>query len=149
MTLFIFSFIDDNPVCDSSVKKRWFSDLVGLEDGHLMGTFTSCHKKPLASCSNLSGFTAKQAEAAQTVADSKTTSEYFQRTLFFPHEVWMEMFILDGIFITPTSFLLNFKPKQLSEKDENSSDVTHGVLCLFMFNAKEYVYHWYDNCQCF
>lgn len=132
---------DNSPVCDSAEKNRWFSHLVGPGDGHLLGTFTSCHKLPFTSCSRVSGFRGKQAEAAAAALEGETNTECRQKVLFFRHEAWMELFDLDGIFITPASFLLNFKSKQLSETEEQSYDDLYGMLCLYLFNTKEYVYH--------
>lgn len=132
---------DNSPVCDSAEKNRWFSHLVGPGDGHLLGTFTSCHKLPFTSCSRVSGFRGKQAEAAAAALEGETNTECRQKVLFFRHEAWMEVFDLDGIFITPASFLLNFKSKQLSETEEQSYDDSYGMLCLYLFNTKEYVYH--------
>ena len=137
-----------NRACDPCVKKRWFSDFVDLDDGHLVGAFNSCNKQPLSHSSNVSGFKAKQGEAAETVAD-EVQSWSVQRTLFIQHETWMEMFSLRGVSITPASFILNFKSKQTNDQDEYCGDDSHGVLCLFLFNSKEYVCHWYDDCFCF
>ena len=142
------SCIDMNRACDPCVKKRWFSDLVDLNDGHLMDRFISLNKQPLSSSSSVSGFKAKQGEAAETVSD-EVPSWSVQRTLFIQHETWMEMFSLQGFSITPASFLLNFKPKQTNEHEEYCGDDSSGVLCLFSFNSKEYVCHWYDDCFCF
>ena len=135
-------------MCDPSVKKRWFSDLLGPDDGHLMGTFSSCNKQPLTACSRVSGFRAKQGEATDVVAGIVQSSECPQTTLIIQHEDWMELFTLERVSITPASFVLNFQPKQLNEK-ENSGDVSHGVLCLFLFNTKEYVCHWYVGLFCY
>ena len=119
------------------------------EDGHLMGTFSSCDKQPSTSCNTVSGFKARQGEAAEMVTDKVQSPGCLQRTLFIRHESWMEMFTLEGVSITPASFVLNFKSMQLGETEEPPSGVSHGVLCLFLFNTKEYVYHWYDTCHCF
>lgn len=135
-------FIAVNSVCMPSVKKRWFSDLVGPEIGSLLGALSSCSKQPLPSCNRVSGFRAKQREAVETSAES---TGCVQKTLFIQCEAWMEMLILDGVSVTPASFLLNFKPKKQNQNEGQPSDVSYGALCLFSFRTEEYVYHWYDH----
>ena len=132
-----------NSVSLPSVKKRWFSDLVSADDGNLFGAFSSCSKQPLASSSQVSGFRAKQREAAQIVSEELQLTGSVQKTLFIKCETWMEMFTLEGVSVTPASFLLSFKSKKQKEDKGHLTDVSHGVLCLFSFRTKEYVYHWY------
>lgn len=133
-----------NSVSLPSVKKRWFSDLVSADDGSLFGAFSSCSKQPLTSSSQMSGFRAKQREAAEIGTEELQFTGSVQKTLFIKCEAWMEMFILEGVSVTPASFLLSFKPKKQKEDKDHPTDVSHGVLCLFLFRTKEYVYHWYE-----
>ena len=128
-----------------TVKKRWFSDLVSADDGSLFGAFRSCSKQPLTSTSQVSGFRAKQRKAVEIITEELPFTGCVQETLFIKCEAWMEMFTLEGVSVTPASFLLNFKPKKQKEDEDHPTDVSHhGVLCLFTFKAKEYVYHWFE-----
>jgi len=129
-----------------SIKKRWFSDLhvVNADDGSLFGAFSSCRKQPLTSTSQVSGFRAKQKEEAEVITEELSLNGCVQNTHFIKCEAWMEMFNLEGISVTPTSFLLNFKPKKQKEGEDHPTDMSHGVLCLFLCKTKEYVYHWYE-----
>jgi len=137
-------FIDVNSVCMPPVKKRWFSDLVSPDDGSLFGAFSSCNKQPLTSTSRVSGFRAKQRDAVEIITEELPFTGCVQKTLFIKCEAWMEMFTLEGVSVTPASLLLNFKPKNQKEDEDRPTDVSYGVLSLFSFKTKEYVYHWYD-----
>lgn len=139
-------FIDVRSVCMPSVKKRWFSGLVSPYDGNIVGAFSSCGKQPLTDSSRVSGFRAKQREAAETTVEEFTSTACDQKTHFIQCKSWMEMFTLEGVSLTPASFLLNLKPKRRNEEEGHPSDVSHGALCLYSFKTKEYVYHWYDHC---
>lgn len=141
LTPFPSYFTDMNRACNPSVKKRWFSDLVCPDNAFLIGTFTSRNKQPLPSLGRVSGFQARQGDVALLVAD-RVRSVCLQRTVFIQHETWMESFTLEGVSITPASLLLNFRPKQSGEQEKYPADDSHGVLCLFSFSSKEYVYHW-------
>ena len=127
-----------------SVKKRWFSDLVSADDGSLFGAFSSCSKQPLPSTSQVSGFRAKQREEAEIITEELSFTGCVQKTLFIKCEAWMETFTLEGISVTPASFLLNFKHEKWKEEEDRPNDMSHGVLCLFSCKTKKYVYHWYD-----
>ena len=125
-----------------SIKKRWFSGLVSHYDGNTLGAFSSCGKQPLSNRNRVSGFRAKQREATETSAEELPSIACVQKSLFIKCESWMEVFTLEGISVTPASFLLNLKPKKQNEEEEHPRDVSHGVLCLYSFKTKEYVYHW-------
>ncbi|XP_078373747.1 spatacsin-like isoform X3 [Oculina patagonica] len=133
---------DVRSVCMPSVKKRWFSGLVSPYDGNIVGAFSSCGKQPLTDSSRVSGFRAKQREAAETTVEEFTSTACDQKTHFIQCKSWMEMFTLEGVSLTPASFLLNLKPKRRNEEEGHPSDVSHGALCLYSFKTKEYVYHW-------
>ena len=137
-------FIDVNSACLPSAKKRWFSDLVSPDDGNLFGAFSSCGKQPLTCSSRVSGFRAKQREATEIITEELPSTGCVQKTVFIKCEAWMEMFTLEGVSVTPASFLLNFKPKKRTEDEDHPTGVSYGALCLFSFRTKEYVYHWYD-----
>lgn len=143
LTLFSY-FIDVNSVCMPPVKRRWFSDLVSADDGSLFGAFSSCTKQPLTSTSRVSGFRAKQREEAEIITEELPFTGCVQNTFFIKCEAWMEMFTLEGVSVTPASFLLNFKPKKQKEEADHPTNMSHGVLCLFSCKTKEYLYHWYD-----
>ena len=133
------------------VQKRWFSGFVSQDDGSVLGAFSSCGKQPMTSCSRMSGFRGKQREAAETIADELPSTACVQKTTFVRCEAWMETFTLEGVSVTPASFLLNLKPKKQNQ-EEYPSEVLHGALCLYSFKTKEYVYHRYDHClfaKCF
>ena len=125
-----------------TVKERWFSDLVGPDDGNLLGAFSSCSKEPMTNCSKMSGFRTKKREAVETTLETFSSPEILQKALFINSEDWMKMYNLEGVCVTPASFLLTFKAKKLLKKQEQPSDVSHGVLCMFSFKTQEYVYHW-------
>ena len=127
-----------------SLKKRWFSDLVNADDGSLFGAFSSCSKPPLTSTSRVTGFRAKQREGAEIITEELPFTGCVQNTHFIKSEAWMQMFNLEGVSVTPASFLLNFKPKKQKLDEDHPTDMSHGVLCLFLCKTKEYVYHWYD-----
>ena len=133
-----------NSVCIAPVKKRWFSDLVSADDGSLYSAFSSCSKQPLTSTSRVSGFRAKQRDEAEIITEELPFTGCVQKTLFIECEAWMEMCTLEGVSVTPASFLLNFKPKKLKKDEDHPTHMSHGVLCLFLCKSKEYVYHWYD-----
>ena len=118
--------------------------MVSADDGSLFGAFSSCTKQPLISTRQVSGFRAKQREEEAEITEELPFTGCVQSTLFIKCEAWMEMFTLEGVSVTPASFLLNFKPKKQKEDEDHSANMSHGVLCLFSCKTKEYLYHWYD-----
>ena len=135
-----------NQTCSSSLKKKWFSDLVGPDDGSLIGSHNSCNRK-LFPGPRVSGFRAKESREIAVMVAERMQSRCQGRTIFLQHEAWMEKFSLAGLSITPASLLLNFCCKQRTNIKEGSTvDDTHGILCLFSFSTKEYFYHWYVDC---
>ena len=137
--------LDVNCAWDSSFKKKWFSGVIGSNDGTLIASHSSCNRRHFPS-STVTGFKAQESREFPFLMAERKQSGCQKRTVFLQHEEWMEKFCLVGVSITPSSLLLNFYPKKINEQEGQVGDDLHGVLCLFSFSAKEYLYHWYDDC---
>ncbi|XP_068741533.1 spatacsin-like isoform X2 [Montipora capricornis] len=135
------SFSDVNCAWDPSFKKKWFSGVIGSNDGTLIASHSSCNRRHFPS-STVTGFKAQESREFPFFMAERKQSGCQKRTVFLQHEEWMEKFSLVGVSITPSSLLLNFYPKKISEQEGQVGDDLHGVLCLFSFSAKEYLYHW-------
>ena len=138
-----------NRACGSSLTKKWFFDFIGPDDGSLIGSHNSCNRK-LFPGPRVSGFKAREGAETAVMTAEGMQSRCQGGTIFLQHEAWMEEFSLAGLSITPASLLLNFCNKQKAKIKEGSTiDDTHGILCLFSFSTKEYLYHWYVDCYLF
>lgn len=90
----------------------------------------------------MSGFNGTKREAERTPPEVLPSPEILHKTIFVRCEDWMKVYKLKGIWVTPASFLLCFKPQRLTENPGHPSDVSHGVLCLFSLKTQKYLYHW-------